>query len=296
MKHRSCRTPRNDGEFSTLGALLVVTPKSCPPSSWHPEGLLHAAPAAYPEAALPAAIQSTLSAHRPCLSWLDSALQISPFHGEQDLPYGPHLSFSRMALQSFRGPPGRRRHPALRQNLPRHAAGLLPAQPLQPGAHHPRPARALRCRARRKRLYPRRPRLQRLARAGRARSRKRTPASSPTRSASRFRGPKSSRNGAASSPSASSTTTPTRWSSAMSRRSPSPRATGSTCSRPPTPTSARSSCSTPTPPAAWRRFSTTRTAPPRPKSPTSTACCTASGASATRRPSACSPPPWTTRS
>ena len=47
----------------------------------------------------------------------------------------------------------------------------------------------------------------------------------------------------------------------MSRRFPSPRATGSTCSRPRAPILARSSCCTPIPPPAWSRSSTTATGP-----------------------------------
>jgi len=50
------------------------------------------------------------------------------------------------------------------------------------------------------------------------------------------------------------------------------------------------------PPAASRRCSTRATAPPKPRSPTNTAFCTASGASATPPLFACSRPPWPTKS
>ena len=48
---------------------------------------------------------------------------------EHDLPHGSHLSFSRLALQSLRGPAGRRGYPALRQDFTGHAAGLLQRSP-----------------------------------------------------------------------------------------------------------------------------------------------------------------------
>ena len=89
-----------------------------------------------------AAIQSSLSRRRDLQQAIrhkrgsNSTLST----GEQDLPHGSYLSFSRLALQSFGGPPGRRGHAALRQDHSGHAAGLLPAQPLQPGPHHPRTA------------------------------------------------------------------------------------------------------------------------------------------------------------
>src|ERR1035438_8351792 len=46
------------------------------------------------------------------------------FTREQDLPHGPHLPLSRLAVQPFLCPPGRRRHTALRQDLAGIAARL----------------------------------------------------------------------------------------------------------------------------------------------------------------------------
>ena len=68
--------------------------------------------------------------HRsPAATMAQAGPKIPTFIGEQDLPHGSYLSLSCLALQSFFGSPGRRRHPALRQDHASHATGVLPAQP-----------------------------------------------------------------------------------------------------------------------------------------------------------------------
>jgi hypothetical protein len=42
----------------------------------------------------------------PMAATSESSAQIQSFHGELDLPYGPHLSISRLALQSLFGKAG----------------------------------------------------------------------------------------------------------------------------------------------------------------------------------------------
>ncbi len=143
-----------------------------------------------------------------------------PLRLERPKQHGPHLPLPRPPLRPRPRQHGRRRHPALRQDHPGHAAALLRGQPLQPHPRHPR--QALRERHRATRTFtPAPPKPSAPGARTTSSPKSPSPPSTATPRPTPSLTPTKSASAAASSPSATSTTTPTRSSTATSRPSPS---------------------------------------------------------------------------
>ncbi len=145
---------------------------------------------------------------------------------ERSKKHGSHLPLPRPPLRPRPRQHGRRRHPALRQNHPRHAGALLRGQPLQPHPRHSRQALPTdtdhwRSLGEQQTFTPAPPTPSAPGARTTSSPKSPKPPSTATPRPTPFPTPTRSASAAASSPSAISTTTPTRSSTDTSRPSPS---------------------------------------------------------------------------